>query len=65
MDPATVIALLTASVKAGQTIFEFAQKVREHLRQNAELTPEAEAAFDEMMKERMKSPHWQPTPPPS
>lgn len=61
MDPLTLISLIAAAAKAGQSIFDFALKVKEHLKQAGEMTPQEEAVWDEKMKEVMQQPHWKPS----
>jgi len=58
MQAMAVIAMATAAL-------EFFNKLMGNLqtqKQNKEMTPEEEAAYDKLVEERMKLPHWQKRP---
>lgn len=54
MDPATILALITAAAK----VIDFGTKWFEDRKRNRELTPEEEAAWDAFVKDRMTQSHW-------
>jgi len=59
MEAATIIALASAALMA----FNKSMEYLEAKKQNAEMTPEDEAAYDKLVEERMKLPHWQKSKP--
>lgn len=54
MDPASIIAL----VSAGTEIIKMAMKARERARSTGEMTEEQDAEFDRKMQEAFKQDHW-------
>jgi hypothetical protein len=61
MTPIELITLLVAASKASMTIYEFALKLKERLKQTGEMTPEQEYEWDRQMQELMQQPHWKPS----
>lgn len=55
MDPASIIAL----VSAGTEIVKLAMKARERARANGELTEAQDREFDAKLEEAFKQAHWQ------
>lgn len=56
MDPASIIAL----VSAGTEIVKLAMKARERARANGELTEAQDREFDAKLEEAFKQDHWRP-----
>jgi hypothetical protein len=54
MDPASIIALVTAATK----LLELAVKARERARATGEMTPEQDAEFDAALEATFKQDHW-------
>lgn len=58
MDPATILALVSAAI----ALVEKIPGAIETLKQNAELTPEQEAELDQKIAELKTKAHWQHEP---
>jgi hypothetical protein len=54
MDPASIIALVTAATK----LIELAVKARDRARATGEMTPEQDAEFDAALEATFKQDHW-------
>lgn len=54
MDPATIIALITAASK----LIEQGVKFMEDRKMNHEMTPDEQAQWDEFVNQQMSKPYW-------
>lgn len=57
MDPVTIIA----AISAASALIEQGRKIMEERKRSRELTPEEEAAWDRLVAEQLRKPHWQPS----
>lgn len=57
MEPFTLITLGITTV---EKLIEYIGKIREHARQNAELTPQQEAELDARIQQITSQPWWTP-----
>jgi len=57
MDPMTILA----AIQAATLLINEGRKIMEERKQNREMTPEEEKAWDKYVQEQTGKPHWKPS----